>query len=349
MHDTGSMENKKNKGITGKLLQFAHNSGLIRASYPLLSKSLTVLNYHRINDPSAAHFDSFKPNVSATPEMFAKQMEYLSRWFNVVSVSEVVQWLQGKIKLPDYPALITFDDGYLDNYTLAYPILKQYNFPAVIFLTSGHIGTDKAFYWDLAAYCFFHTSQDHILFPDNKEKSWETKEQKFTITNSWVESLKRLPDTEKQKWVNELPSRLKVSVPKNYFKNLMMSWDQIREMSQNGFEFGGHTVTHPILSRIPIEQAQQEIIESKSYIEKELGQALLSFAYPNGTKNDFNPEIQSLVANAGYKVAFTLLNGPTSLNEVKKSPYTIRRIFILHSHTLAHYSALVSPINRYRK
>ncbi len=334
--------------ITGKLLQFAHKSGLIRAGHPFLSKSLTVLNYHRINDPSAATFDSFQPNVSARPEMFAQQMEYLSRWFNVVSLTDISRWLQGEIKLPDYPALITFDDGYLDNYTLAYPILRQYNFPAVIFLTSGHIDTDKPFYWDLTAYSIFHTTKDHILFPDNTEKSWGTTEQKLSVVNAWVEALKKLPNSEKQKWVEELPGRLAVNVPKNYFKNLMMNWDQIREMHKNGIEFGGHTISHPILSRITIDQARTEIVGSKAEIEQEIGNQIIGFAYPNGSKYDLNTEIEQLVSEAGYKTAFTLSNGPTTLKEVKNNPFTIRRIFILHSHTMAHYSVLVSPINRFR-
>lgn len=336
-------------GISRKLLEFSEQTGLIRLGRPLFSRSLTVLNYHRINDVNQADFDSFHPNVSAHPKVFKQQMEYLSKWFNVVSISDIIEWLHKKKKLPDYAALITFDDGYLDNYTHAYPILREYNFPAVIFLASGHIGTNRPFFWDLAAYCFFHTTQDHIIFPDKRERSWKNGEEKKSISISWVESMKILSNEEKLRWVNELPEKLNVSIPHNYFKNLMTNWDQIREMSNNGIDFGGHTITHPILSRVSPEEARQEIEGSKFRIEQETGKPVLSFAYPNGMKKDLNTSIEVLVSKAGYQAAFTLLNGPTSLHEVRQNPFAIRRIFILHTHTLAHFSALTSPINRYRK
>lgn len=332
-----------------KLLDFAYHTGLIRAGRQLFSKSLTVINYHRIDNPHKLSFDSFAPNVSAIPDMFAKQMDYLSRWFKVVKVEDITQWLNGEKDLPPYAALITFDDGYLDNYTQAYPILRQYNFPAVIFLTSGHIDSDKPFYWDLAAYCFFYTIKDYVLFPNNHQKSWSDETQKKSVSNAWIESLKSLPDVEKQEWINSLPERLNVSIPKNYFKNLMMSWDQVREMSKNGIEFGGHTINHPILSRIPLDQARIEIEGSKSRIEQEIGKRIFSFAYPNGMANDINKDLESLVSQAGYQAAFTLLNGPTSFTEVKRNPFAIRRIFISHTHTLTHFATLTNPLNRYRR
>lgn len=335
--------------ITGKLLEFANQTGLIRAGRQLFSKSLTVINYHRIDNPHQPNFDSFKPNISADPHMFAQQMDYLARWFNVVSVNDIIQWLHGKRDLPPYAALITFDDGYLDNYSNAYPILRQHNFPAVIFLATGHIGTDAPFYWDLAAYCFFHTKEGHLLFPDNTERFWKDTAQKESISSAWIEALKVLPNTEKHKWVKQLPERLNVSIPNNYFKQLMVNWDQVREMNRNGIEFGGHTINHPILSRISLDEARLEIEGSKTKIEEETEQQVLSFAYPNGGRNDLNSDLEMLVAQTGYQAAFTLLNGPTSVREVRSNPFAIRRIFISHNHTLAHYATLTNPINRYRK
>jgi len=351
MYGSNSLSDQKSTAfrLSEKILELSERTGLIRFGRHLFSRSLTVLNYHRVNDPNKENFDSFRPNVSASPIAFKQQMEYLSKWFNVVSISDVVEWLHAKKSLPNYAALITFDDGYLDNYTYAYPILREYNFPAIIFLASGHIGTNTPFFWDLATYCFFYTTQDCVIFPDGSERSWKNEQEKKSISIAWVESMKTLSNEEKQKWVDELPIKLNISIPHNYFKNLMVNWDQVREMSSNGIDFGGHTITHPILSRISHEQARLEIEGSKSRIELETGKPVLGFAYPNGMKQDINAEIEALVIKAGYQAAFTLLNGPTSLREVKKNPFAIRRIFILHTHTIAHYSALTSPINRYRK
>src|SRR5919197_5136055 len=104
-------DGKPRSSLKRKLLGFAHRTGLIRAGRVLWSKSLTVVNYHRINDPERKDFDSFKPNVSATPAEFERQMDYLSNWFQVVTARDVVQWLDGQRELPPYAALITFDDG----------------------------------------------------------------------------------------------------------------------------------------------------------------------------------------------------------------------------------------------
>jgi len=334
--------------LTRQIIAFAFHTGLIRIGRGMWAKSLTVLNYHRIDDPHKKDLDSFQPNISAHPEEFERQMEYLARWFNVVSVGDVVEWLAGKRSLPAYAALITFDDGYLDNYTNAHPILRKFNFPAVIYLAAGHIGTDKPFYWDLAAYCFTHTNADHVTFPDGTERAWKHSGERKQISKSWIEALKSLPNLEKQEWAARLPERLGVSIPDNFFRNLMMNWDQVREMRRDGIDFGGHTINHPILTRIPREEARAEIAGSKAIIENELGESVVSFAYPNGMKADVNAQIEKVTADAGYRLAFTLQNGPTTLREVQQNPYAIRRSFISHIHTLPKFSTLISPFNRLR-
>ncbi len=334
--------------LKNKMLNLAHQTGLIRAGRSLWARSLTVVNYHRIDDPNRRDFDSFKPNVSATPEEFERQMDYLAKYFQVVSLKDVVAWLDGKKDLPPYAALITFDDGYLDNYASAYPILCKHNFPALIFLTTEHIGTDASFYWDLAGYCFAHTKNDSLTFPDGAVRHWSDQKQLEQVTKTWTESLKSMPQAEKESHVQRLPELLGVSVPNGFFQRLMMNWDQVREMQKGGIEFGAHTLHHPILTRIPLEQVRAEVEGSKARIEQELGEPVLGFAYPNGQSTDLSGPIEKIVADSGIRAAFTLLNGPSLLGEVKRNPYAIRRIFISHRHSLADYAMLLSPINRYR-
>lgn len=330
------------------MLNLAFETGLIRAGRGLWARSLTVVNYHRIDDPHREGFDSFKPNVSATPQDFDRQMEYLAKWFNVVSLKDIIAWLDGRRELPPYAALITFDDGYLDNYTSAFPVLRKYGFPALIFLTTGHIGTDAPFYWDLAAYCFSHTQSNQLAFPDGRVESWSSPEELNRISHSWIKHMKTLPEAEKQQHVFRLPGLLRVSVPAGFFKGLMMDWHQAREMQKEGIEFGAHTVHHPILTRISKQEVGEEVMGSKSRIEAELGKPVLGFAYPNGQAADLNEGIQKIVAASGIRAAFTLLSGPSSQVEVKRDPYAIRRIFVSHRHSLPEYAMILSPINRYR-
>ena len=341
-------EEKSRSSVKKKLIDLAHKTGLIRAGRGLWAKSLTVINYHRIDDPYRNDFDSFQPNVSATPEDFDRQMDYLAQWFHMISTKDLVGWLDGHNELPRHAALITFDDGYLDNYTVAYPILRAHRFPALIFLTTEHIGTDAPFYWDLAAYCFQHTKNDRIAFPNGKTECWFNPHERDEVGKHWIESLKSLPHAERLEYVQQLPLILEVSVPEGFFKKLMMNWDQVREMQEGGIEFGAHTMTHPILTRISLDQVRMEVGGSKARIERELGEPCLSFAYPNGQASDVDDQIEKIVADTGIRAAFTLLNGPCSLDEVKRDPYAIRRIFISYKHSLSEYAALLSPINRYR-
>jgi peptidoglycan/xylan/chitin deacetylase (PgdA/CDA1 family) len=244
--------------------------------------------------------------------------------------------------------LITFDDGYLDNYSSAFPTLRKYDFPALIFLTTGHIGTDAPFYWDMAAYCFSHTQSDHLTFPDGRVEHWSNRQQLEDVSKNWIEFMKTLPQVEKQIYVQNLPVLLGVSIPSGFFQKLMMDWDQVREMRKGGIDFGAHTMHHPILTRIPFEQVRREVVGSKSRIEEKLGEPVLGFAYPNGQATDLNKGIERIVADSGIRAAFTLLNGPSSQREVKRNPYAIRRIFISHRHSLPEFAMMLNPINRYR-
>ena len=339
---------RSRSSLKSRLIYLAHKTGLIRAGRGLWARSLTVINYHRIDDPKQEDFDSFEPNISATPADFHLQMDYLARWFNVVSLQHIVEWLDGHTELPPFAALITFDDGYKDNFTSAYPILRQHQFPALIFLTTGHIGTDAPFYWDLASYSFHHTKKDRLTFPDGRVEHWSNFDERERVSREWIEGMKLLPQAEKETHVKRLPQLLGVSIPEGYFRSLMMDWDQVREMRKGGIEFGAHTIHHPILTRISLDQVRAEVGGSKQRIEEELGEPILGFAYPNGQLADLSDEIEKVVAESGIRAAFTLLNGPSSQVEVKQNPYAIRRIFISHRHSLADYAALLSPINRYR-
>ena len=288
------------KRIKGSLFDLAYKSGLMRLGRSLWPDSLTVINYHRIEDPGRPGFDSFLPNVSAHPDQFDQQLAYLRQWFHVISINELIDWLAGAGKLPSHAALITFDDGYLDNYIHAFPVLRRHQLPALIFLTTGHIGTDLPFYWDLAAYCFHHTLKESLRFPDGSEQQWRSSRHLESLSKDWVEDLKRLPESEKQTRVERLPEELGVSIPKGHFRELMLNWDMVREMKKSGISFGGHTISHPILTRIPLHEARREITGCKQRIEEELGEQVSSFAYPNGLKTDLDLPIRAVVEEAGF-------------------------------------------------
>ena len=307
-------------------------------------RRLSVLNYHRVGSRASG---GFIPNISASPEDFSRQMDYLKKYYSVVSLVDVIEWTYGKKTLPRNPVLITFDDGYRDNYINAYPILKQYDFPFVVFLTSGYIGQTKLFYWDLVAYCFEHTTYDHATLPYAGQKSWTDKESRQSVMDAWIELLKLRTEDEKQRSIASLPEILNISVPDAALGRLMLNWDEVREMCANGIDFGSHTITHPILTRVSLDHAFVELVGSKAEIEAEIGKPILSLAYPNGKSADFDEATLELAKRAGYKVGFTLLPGPTTQQEAINSPFSIRRIYIDFQDDLPRFAAKLVGARRF--
>lgn len=309
------------------------------------SNCLTVLAYHRVTTLKP-NFDTFVPNISATPEDFAQQMAFVKRWFNVVSMEEVANWLQTEDALPPYPALITFDDGYRDNYTNAFPILKRLGLPATIFLATQHIGAKRPFFWDLVAYCFHHTQQTQANLPHLGLRVWRTVAERDETMLAWLDQLKQLRDGGKWTAVNQLPDLLAVTVPSNAFENLYLNWDEVREMQQMQIHMGAHTHTHPILTRLEPAQAEREIQRSKEEIETKTERRVLGFAYPNGQPTDYAPVHSEHLERAHIPLAFTLEPAPARLAEAQQAPHFIRRILIDRHDTFPRFMAKTTGLTR---
>ncbi len=329
------------------LLNALLQAGAFDAAHRVLGPDrLTVLAYHRVTNHKTRDFDAFRPNVSATPALFADQLDYLAARFEIVSERDILLWLLEGKPLPQYPLFITFDDGYQDNFEIALPALKSRSMPATIFLTTGYIDDRRPFDWDLAAYCFHHTPLDEATLPYMGARSWNGAASREKLTQSWLERLKLLSDQERQLAINALPTLLHVSKPNGFFSGKQMSWEQIRAAGDAGISFGAHTKNHPILTRVPAEKAKAEIADSKRRIEAETGQSVNLFAYPNGMATDFNPQIQQMVKELGMQAAFTLLPGPAKLREAKKNRFAIRRIFVNHKDSLPCFAGKIMGASR---
>ena len=329
-----------------KVLELFFQMGLFEVMHRLWPPRLTILAYHRITDPHAPGFDTFKPNVSATPAAFAAQMDFMQQRFNVVSIGDIVAWLRGQHPLPPRPALITFDDGYRDNLEQAFPILQARRLPAVVFLATDYIGHALPFYWDLIAYCFHHTSQDGADLPLAGWQHWSDENGRAAVMMSWLDYLKKLSDDKKWALVIRLPQALGVSLSAGAFARLHLSWDEVRSMVAGGVDMGAHTQSHPILTRISLEQARLEATGSKARIEQEIEHPVVSFAYPNGLPADFNPALQTMLKQVGFEAVFTLVPGPARPAEVRQAPLAIRRIFVHYQDTLPRFAAKVMGVPR---
>lgn len=222
--------------------------------------------------------------------------------------------------------VLTFDDGYMDNYTYAFPVLKSLKIPATIFLTTNFIGSKNAFWWDKMEYAIRNTKRRNIkLNIGGKEVSLSLRNLKDKIgALAFITKVRvSLSEEESRAFIEEVIEKLGID-PDEFIQKeedyLALDWDKIKEMKNNGISFGAHTANHVILTRCSKEEAEKEIYESKERIESVLGEGW--FAYPSGR---YDKSIKETVVRAGFSCAVTTIQG---MNDLQTDPYEIRRIAV---------------------
>jgi peptidoglycan/xylan/chitin deacetylase (PgdA/CDA1 family) len=217
-------------------------------------------------------------------------------------------------------AVITFDDGYRDNYVYALPILRKYSVPATFFLTTGHIGLGKLFWWDIVGYLVHYTRATHLKLEALGGYRLESAFDRRRATLVIWDKLRHFPENRKNDLIENLARVSRVDIPADLGRQLILSWEEVREMSRDGAHFGAHSVTHPVLTNLPPEQAKSEICQSKDDIERKVRKEVNFFSYPSGC---FNDEIVDIVKQAGFVAAVAA--DPSWIN-YKSDLYRLGRI-----------------------
>lgn len=287
------------------------------------SCKLQILVYHRVNDEN----DRFFPGTPTA--VFAAQMDYLASNWSVLALEDAVEGLRGG-GLPRNAIAVTFDDGYKDNYVNAFPILKRLSIPATVFLAVGSIGSGQPLWHDRVFVAFRETRVKVLRGFGGKLNSYSlrTEEERLFAQREILKSLWSMEDHERYACIDELGRRLRVDDAREA-PDLMLSWDEVRIMRQNGITFGSHTVTHPILARTSQGDAMREIRQSKEVIERNVGQPVTSFAYPVGRRQDYSEGVKCLLRDAGYACALTMLPG---VNREDQDLFEMRRVTAWETH-----------------
>ena len=272
---------------------------------PLLPRKKTadcfqVLTYHRVN-PNGSRFEI----DTVPPGVFDQHMRCLAEHFSVLTIEEIVERVRENRPLPPRCAAITFDDGYADNFSFAHPILKARGLQATFYLTTGSIGSGKVLWFDRVLQAFEHTTRDAALMPFQTDPvSLRTDDERCTAGFRALNYLRTLPPGQSEKVMDGLFGELRSDAP-SMDRSLMLNWDQVADMSRYGHRFGSHTVTHPILSRLPFPEVESEIMRSKRMIEEMTGRSVMTFAYPSGRAQDYSADIVTMLKRAGYAAAVT--------------------------------------------
>lgn len=312
-----------------QVLTLLHRSGCLGALRMLRGSAVVVLTYHGVLPGDDDSYDFLSDNfVSAAA--FERQLQWLSSRYRPVSLAAVVAALDGGAPLPARAATVTFDDGFANNYSVAFPLLQRYGVPATMFLTTGCIGVPGALLWtERVKRAIYFTTRDRL--PSELVAvgplALAGPASRANAARRVLSRLKRLPRGQRDAIVlqiEEMCGRAPVTAPEQVRYDFM-TWDQARMMAKAGLEFGSHTVTHPMLSTLTDQELGFELRESKRRIEQELGRECYAFAYPNGKFGDYGDREKQALQATGYRCALAL-NG--RLNRGAMDRFELERVNI---------------------
>lgn len=287
-----------------------YHSGVLRR---VRRSPLTVLGYHRVLDEPLETVTSCPLGMVATREMFEQQIAYAARHYRMVSLDEILEACEANRPLPPRACLVTFDDGWRDNYTVAYPILRRMKVPAAVFVTTDYIGTRRTFWFTPLMHCLLRQEGRGLRPGDGKALDWPAdlageldrlvslRPLRPWHLNPLVELMKRYPEPMIDQMVAALAGLLDGAGSAEREEWHFLSWDELREMQRGGISIGSHTCTHKILTQIADADAAEELRRSRERLEVELGQPVVSIAFPNG---DYSATHMRLSGEIGYRLFF---------------------------------------------
>lgn len=269
-----------------------------------------ILMYHRVMASVDNQPCFVQPGMVVTTASFERQIVFLRDRFEIVFFEDLVD---KALKGEDIGELcaITFDDGWCDNFTDAFPILEKYRVPATIFLATGFVGTDRMFWPEEICY-YLDRNAAGASDPDSGPAAYSSFIRDIsgyrhcireTFFDRSIEILKGYSPSDREEILEYFRSVLKTDpIPRQ-----MLSWDESREMFASGLvRFGAHTVNHEMLDQVSLQKAKDEICKSRKEIEYCLGSNINIFSYPNGNHNE---SIRNILAENGFNLAVTTRKG----------------------------------------
>lgn len=280
-----------------------------------LRNSAVVLMYHRVLSEEEIACSFSYSGIIVSPETFRRHACFLSRYFNVIDNREFTRKIVHQEPFRSSSCLITFDDGWQDNYHHAYTILKEYKIPATIFIPVDYIESGNLFWQEALGHAIntvIENSPD-TLPPslgelDKIQSASRSASHRKELIMEHVRRLKDLPYTELEQIQREISAQIDdEQIPQ--CNDSYLDWEQIKEMTSHDISFASHACSHKILTRLSCEELKEELERSKDVIEKQTSNIVDTIAYPNG---NCNKDVTELAFASGYKVGFTTRSGITN-------------------------------------
>lgn len=329
----GSGVQRLKSGVRASLTGLLYGCGALdRLLSARLRNRAAVLMYHRVLPSRELPGTPSHPGIVVSRRTFRMQMEWLSRNCRCLALDEFLACLAGGRPFPERSCLVTFDDGWRDNYLHALPVLAELGLPAVVFLTVGFVGSRKRFWQErmvellgnLQEACVSDPGlpprlrEDPLLEPFAgllAEGAGSASEERFAVVSGFKGSDPGMTEATLDRLAGIVGRTGTGAEEERHF----MTWSEAREMTRAGVVFGSHGVSHRILTG-PGVNRETELVESRAVLEQQLGQSVRAFCYPNGNHDE---ETRRQVWESGYQVAFSTNPGYVSAGS---DPFRLNRI-----------------------
>ena len=287
----------------------AAEAGQLNAlSRRLYGRSIAVLCYHGVVEGDRGADRALYGNTVNIRE-FESHLDYLVKRFAPISGAHFIAALTEGKSLPRNPVVVTFDDGYRNNFTHAAPILLRKGVPAVFHLTTGYVGSQAILWPDEILLRVLDWPESTLNAPAGSFRlpgpaDWS---ERFRVAKDISQACKRVPAESRDEFLTSLRSKTP-PIPSRYDSEAhdFMNWTEARRLAEQGFELGSHTVSHPILTGLTAGMLAAELRESRATIERQTGSSCTLIAYPNGSRDDYSDAVIRETEKAGYRVAFSV-------------------------------------------
>lgn len=314
-------------------------AGAYHASRHYLNRlrgKIVILNYHRVLPEAVlVRTPVIQPGMYVSADAFAQQIRFLRESFEILPFAELLtRWHQNDWDSAKRYCVITFDDGWLDNFVYAFPMLRQSQIPATIFLPTAVVGTRQWFWSDrlayLLAYCLSGAAGEAGLrfLRDMRDECPWLRPLPRTITrdiDATIEACKTQAAEEMETLLAKGSQALGIEYPN---ERVFLDWTEVAEMSKHNITFGSHSCTHRLLTSLSVGKIQKELTDSLCTLKSNSINFVPVLAYPNG---NYSPQIVDEVKRAGYRAAVTTRFGfeQSSPNDV----FELKRVGIHHDVT----------------
>jgi peptidoglycan/xylan/chitin deacetylase (PgdA/CDA1 family) len=278
------------------LIQALVSRAVCPALRAMLSARTAILMFHGLTDREHTGCENGQ-HKHLHADKFEAFLKFLTRHYRIVPLEEVVGCLRRGEPPPRRGVVLTFDDGFLSNHRLAFPLLKRHGAPAMVFLATEYV------------------DERRLIWTDRVDQFCQATGRSVAELRAIKARLKKLPQEEVEAAVSELeaesgPLPGRSDDPRVAAIHRSLGWEEVREMQASGLvTFGAHTHTHKILGRCRLETMRRELSLSKSLIERETGRVCEHFCYPNGGAGDFTEESERLSREAGFVSTLTTIPG----------------------------------------